>query len=487
MSFDLVLAKRLIESRSLARDIREWRPAWLIILLADVIALELCVLLGYLTRLALGPIWPIEISTAQFASIAVGVLALPVALHFMGMYPGYGINPILRLRQRIMASFVLFGLLIAWNYLERIDALSRGILIATMMYAFVIPFIVEAMTRKALIRLRLWGQPTVILGANETAENIVKLLQARPELGHIPVALFDDNASKWGQTVHGIEVLGPLAHAGALDHTRIRTAILAIAMEDGQSAASILDKLRFENIILVPRLFGIQSLWVSPIDLDGMVGLQVKNNLSLRHNIMVKRVLDYAIALPAAILSLPVLIVSALWIMLVDGWPIFFTQERRGHHGRTIRVLKLRTMYRDAEARLEAHLAANPEARDEWQRFFKLKKDPRVLPGVGSFLRRTSLDELPQIFNVLRGEMSLVGPRPFPEYHLAQFDRSFCEFRATVAPGLTGLWQVSARSDGDLIVQKSLDSYYIRNWSLWLDLYILMRTIVTVVRGSGAY
>ena len=487
MSFDLVLAKRLIESRSLARDIREWRPAWLIILLADVIALELCVLLGYLTRLALGPIWPIEISTAQFASIAVGVLALPVALHFMGMYPGYGINPILRLRQRIMASFVLFGLLIAWNYLERIDALSRGILIATMMYAFVIPFIVEAMTRKALIRLRLWGQPTVILGANETAENIVKLLQARPELGHIPVALFDDNASKWGQTVHGIEVLGPLAHAGALDHTRIRTAILAIAMEDGQSAASILDKLRFENIILVPRLFGIQSLWVSPIDLDGMVGLQVKNNLSLRHNIMVKRVLDYAIALPAAILSLPVLIVSALWIMLVDGWPIFFTQERRGHHGRTIRVLKLRTMYRDAEARLEAHLAANPEARDEWQRFFKLKKDPRVLPGVGAFLRRTSLDELPQIFNVLRGEMSLVGPRPFPEYHLAQFDRSFCEFRATVAPGLTGLWQVSARSYGDLIVQKSLDSYYIRNWSLWLDLYILMRTIVTVVRGSGAY
>lgn len=487
MSFDLVLAKRLIESRNLARDIREWRPAWIIILLADVLALEMCVFLGYVTRLALHPIWPIEISAAQFSSIAVGVLALPVALHFMGMYPGYGINPILRLRQRVMASFILFGLLIAWNYLERSDALSRGILVATMLYAFVIPFLVEAVTRKALIRLRLWGQPTVILGANETAENLVKLMQARPELGHIPVALFDDNAAKWGQTVHGIEVLGPLAHAGALDHTRIRTAILAIPMEDGQSAASILDKLRFENIILVPRLFGIQSLWVSPIDLDGMVGLQVKNNLSLRHNVLVKRALDYAIAIPAAILSLPVLVISALWIMLVDGWPFFFTQERRGLHGRTIRVLKLRTMYRDAEARLESHLAANPEAREEWQRFFKLKKDPRVLPGVGSFLRRTSLDELPQIFNVLRGDMSLVGPRPFPEYHLAQFDRSFCEFRATVAPGLTGMWQVSARSDGDLVVQKSLDSYYIRNWSLWLDLYILMRTIVTVVRGSGAY
>jgi len=487
VSFDLVVAKRLIESRSLTRDIREWRPAWLIILLADVFALELCVLLGTLTRLVLNPIWPIAINTAQFASIAIGILALPIALHFMGMYPGYGISPILRLRQRIMASFVLFGLLIAWNYLERSDALSRGILIATMAYALIIPFIVESLTRKLLIRLRLWGQPAVILGANDTASNIVKLLLLRPELGHIPVAVFDDDSSKWGKNVHGIDVLGPLAHASALDQSRIRTAILAIPMEDGQSAASILDKLRFENIILVPRLFGIQSLWVSPIDLDGMVGLQVKNNLSLRHNILVKRLLDFIIAIPVTILSLPVLLFSALWIMLVDGWPVFFAQERRGFHGETIRVLKLRTMYRDAEARLGTYLESNPEAREEWQRFFKLKKDPRVLPGVGTFLRRTSLDELPQIFNVLRGDMSLVGPRPFPEYHLAQFDRNFCEFRASVAPGLTGLWQVSARSDGDLVVQKSLDSYYIRNWSLWLDLYILMRTVVTVVRGSGAY
>ena len=487
MSFDLVLAKKFIESRTLAREIREWRPAWLIIMLSDVFALELCVLLGYLTRLALNPVWPIAISTAQFASIAVGVLALPVALLFMGMYPGYGINPVLRLRQRIMASFVLFGLLIAWNYLERSDVLSRGILVATMLYAFVIPFFVEALARKVLIRLGVWGQPAVILGANDTADSIVKLLQQRPELGHIPVALFDDDPQKWGQTVHGIEVLGPLAHASALDNGRVRTAILATPIEDGQSAAAILDKLRFENIILVPRLFGIQSLWVSAVDLGSMVGLQVKNNLSLRHNILVKRVLDYAIAVPAAVLSLPLLVFAAAWIMLVDGWPVFFTQERRGFHGRTIRVLKLRTMYRDAEARLEHYLESNPEARAEWQRFFKLKKDPRVLPGVGTFLRRTSLDELPQIFNVLRGDMSLVGPRPFPEYHLAQFDRSFCDFRATVAPGLTGLWQVSARSDGDLVVQKSLDNYYIRNWSLWLDIHILMRTVITVIRGSGAY
>ncbi|MCG8545261.1 MAG: exopolysaccharide biosynthesis polyprenyl glycosylphosphotransferase [Alphaproteobacteria bacterium] len=487
MSFGLVVEKRLVDVQSLARDIREWRPAWLIMLLTDIVALELCVLLGYLTRLMLAPIWPIVIRTDQFAAIALGVLALPVALHFMGTYPGYGVSPILRLRQRAMASFVLFGLLISWNYLQQSAELSRGVLIATMVYALFVPFIIESLVQKLLIRLKLWGQPTVILGAGKTGASLVRLLQRRPELGLIPVGLFDDDESLWGESCEDVQILGPLAHAAALDHTRIRTAILTLSNQDEKKLAALLQKLRFENVIIVPRLFGVQSLWISPIDLDGVVGLRVKNNLAMRHNYLIKRALDYAISIPAALISLPILLFSALWILMVDGWPIIYTQERRGYRGQKIRVLKLRTMYRDAEQRLETHLSENPDARAEWERFFKLKKDPRVLPGVGSFLRRTSLDELPQIYNVIRGDMSLVGPRPFPEYHLCKFDQGFCDVRASVPPGLTGLWQVSARSDGDLDVQESLDSYYIRNWSLWLDLYVLMRTFVTVIRGSGAY
>jgi lipopolysaccharide/colanic/teichoic acid biosynthesis glycosyltransferase len=171
----------------------------------------------------------------------------------------------------------------------------------------------------------------------------------------------------------------------------------------------------------------------------------------------------------------------------VSPGPAFYTQEREGQGSTRIRVPKLRTMHVNAESLLLEHLSENAEARREWQEHFKLKEDPRIVPGIGRLLRRTSLDELPQLWSVLKGEMSLVGPRPFPCYHLDEFDAGFRALRGRVPPGLTGLWQVSGRSNGDLKVQEAMDTYYIRNWSLWLDLHILARTIHAVLFGKGAY
>ena len=197
--------------------------------------------------------------------------------------------------------------------------------------------------------------------------------------------------------------------------------------------------------------------------------------------------MDRAIAAPLFVLSLPVMFLAALWICISSRGPAFYRQMREGVDGCRIAVWKLRTMYVDGDRLLEEWLERHPEDREQWRRYFKLRNDPRVLPVIGSLLRRTSLDELPQLWSVLRGEMSLVGPRPLPDYHLEQFPEEFRTLRTRVLPGLTGLWQVSARSDGDVSVQEALDTYYIRNWSPWLDLYILARTVTAVLMARGAY
>jgi lipopolysaccharide/colanic/teichoic acid biosynthesis glycosyltransferase len=160
---------------------------------------------------------------------------------------------------------------------------------------------------------------------------------------------------------------------------------------------------------------------------------------------------------------------------------------REGFDGKPIAVWKLRTMYADGDRILESWFETHPEDRAHWLRHFKLRHDPRVLPVIGTLLRRTSLDELPQLWSVLRGEMSLVGPRPLPDYHLRQFTSEFRVLRTRVLPGLTGLWQVSARGDADLALHQELDTFYIRNWSPWLDLYILARTFSAVILARGAY
>lgn len=249
----------------------------------------------------------------------------------------------------------------------------------------------------------------------------------------------------------------------------------------------LVNSLPFSNILIVPDLIGVQSLWVEARDLCGMVGLEIQKNLLLPRNMYLKHCIDYLLGAPLFLLSLPLMLVFGVWIGILTKAHPFYAQVREGKGGRKFKVWKLRTMYPNAEKLLHEWLEAHPEARREWECYFKLKYDPRILKGIGHFLRKSSIDELPQLWNVLRGEMSLVGPRPFPHYHLEQFDPQFRRMRRRVLPGMTGLWQVSARSDGNLAVQEKLDSYYILNWSIWLDLTLLGQTIQTVLSRKGAY
>jgi Undecaprenyl-phosphate galactose phosphotransferase WbaP len=468
------------------RPARIHAPATLCILLVDVVAVEIALCLGLLLRVALHPLFSAPIGRPQYVGLSLGVLTVPLAYYWVGLYSGYGIGPIQRLRSRVSATLLVFSVLLAWDYVFENGRWSRAILLSTMMFALTVAPALEAVARKLLFCTGVRGAPVIIIGGGATGNLLVQRLQNEPDLGLRPIAILDEDHAKWGTGIHGVPIAGPISSARMLQKTA-HVAIVAMPDIDSNALADVIESLAFPIVIVVPDLPGVQTLWTVTRDLGGVLGLELQKNLLIAKNRILKRALDYLLAIPLFIVAAPLIGILALWIRFVSPAPAFFKQQREGKDGKCVAVWKLRTMYPDAEQVLCEYLETHPGEKMTWLRYYKLKRDPRVLPGIGWFLRRFSLDELPQLWNVIRGEMSLVGPRPFPYYHLDGFSARFRLLRRSVVPGLTGLWQVSARSEGDLCVQESLDTYYIRNWSPWLDLYILLRTIRSVVIPRGAY
>src|SRR5579863_7297320 len=461
-----------------------WAP-WAVCA-ADVLALEVAFLLGQGVRRFLGNWLTAGIGPTQYLGIAAALLLLPLVHYQIGLYPGYLLSPVERLRRRTLATLSVFGGLVAWDSLVARGELSRGVLLSTLIFALVLPPLVEAAVRKELTRRGRWGVPVLMLGCGATGRALARTLVAEPELGLIPIAFLDNRAETWNTIAEGVPVRGPLGLAPDFERSA-PAAIVSLADLGKQDAAGLLNELNFPRLIVVPDVAGAASLWVLARNLGGSLGLEIKKNLLIRRNRALKRVMDRAIALPLFLCGVPLMLVFALWIKLTSRGPVFYRQMREGLDGRRIPVWKLRTMHVDGDRLLEQWFENHPEDLLQWRRYFKLHDDPRVLPVIGLFLRRTSLDELPQLWSVVTGEMSLVGPRPLPDYHVEQFPAEFRVLRTRVLPGLTGLWQVTARSDGDLEMQQSLDTFYIRNWSPWLDLYILARTVSAVLLARGAY
>ncbi|MCA6114358.1 exopolysaccharide biosynthesis polyprenyl glycosylphosphotransferase [Bradyrhizobium sp. WSM 1738] len=344
----------------------------------------------------------------------------------------------------------------------------------------------EAMIRTLLIRLDLWGASVVLVGCGENSRKMAELLVHQPSLGLRPIGFIKTSSDR---DLHHAALPLPLIGAIA-DMDRISPYIEFAIFDsvDELSALTLVPKAWTSScrFLLVEDVHNLQSLWLRTRMLGGAIGIEIRRDLYLPHNLVLKRAIDVLLAVPLALLLLPVILVLAFAIKLVDPGPAIYVQERIGRNATKLRTFKLRTMYIDAEQRLEEYLRGDPQARAEWQSFFKLVHDPRVLPIIGRFMRRSSLDELPQLWNVILGDMSLVGPRPFPTYHMNSFDPEFRNIRVSVPPGLTGMWQISSRSNGDLQVQKAQDLFYIRNWSMVLDIYILLQTVIVVLSGRGA-
>ena len=222
-----------------------------------------------------------------------------------------------------------------------------------------------------------------------------------------------------------------------------------------------------------------------PKDLGGILGIEVRQQLLRLGPKIAKALVDIIVTVVALVISAPLIPLITLLIKLDSKGPVFYRQTRYGKDGKPFEAWKFRTMVENAEVVLEEFLAKHPELKDEWDRDQKLRNDPRVT-RLGKFLRKTGLDELPQIFNVIKGEMSIVGPRPIVQGEIKKYGKCYSLY-AKVKPGITGLWQVSGRNDVSYEERVALDAYYVRNWSVWLDLYILARTVPVASSGKGAY
>jgi len=415
---------------------------------------------------------------------------IPVGFTFLGLYPAAGVSIVQEFRRASLFVTAVVGIVIFVLFLTgHIAQASRGFFFLAWPFLFAGIPLARGAARHFLARRAWWGLPAMILGAGKTAEMVIEQLKANPGLDLKVMACLDDDPNKIGREVAGVPVVASIAEAPRLQRQLHAThGIIAMPGVEPVRLTAILQNYAnvFPHLVLVPNVFGLSTVGIGTRDFGGIVGIYNKQNLLLPHNRVIKKLLDALLLVPLGLVALPIVAMSALAIYLVDRGNPLYTQRREGFGGRPVFILKLRTMRRDADKYLERYLESNPDARAEWESHFKLTHDPRILPIIGDFLRRTSLDELPQLWNIARGEMSLVGPRPFPYYHLERFGDEFRHLRTSVIPGLTGYWQVTSRSDADVLAQEQLDSYYIRNWSLWMDLYVLARTPWSVVFGKGA-
>jgi Undecaprenyl-phosphate galactose phosphotransferase WbaP len=412
----------------------------------------------------------------------------PAAYALFGLYPGVVLSPVAELRTTSYATTLVFLALGALTFLVRdAKAYSRLAFFGAWVACLVVAPLLRSVVRAAVANQPWWGYPVVVLGASGSGEAILRKLTRHPELGLRPVAVFDDNAP-WGTPIHGVAVRGPISSAPAFAKSaNITRAIVALQDVPMPDMLALLDTQAqaFSRVFVVPKLLGLSSIGVETRDLSRVLALEMRKNLLMAGPRAAKRLLDLAFSLLLLACLAPLLALIALAIKLESPGRVFYRQSRVGLDCERLWVWKFRSMRLDAEQALADYLAKNLEAAEEWRRDHKLKNDPRVT-RLGRILRKTSLDELPQLFNVVRGEMSLVGPRPIVDSEIQKYGASFALYRQVI-PGLTGLWQVSGRNERSYDERVELDSYYVRNWSPWLDIYLLARTVKVVVTGYGAY
>ncbi|HEY3321503.1 MAG TPA: undecaprenyl-phosphate galactose phosphotransferase WbaP [Planctomycetota bacterium] len=432
---------------------------------------------------------------------ALAVCALAFAV--LRLYPVVAYSPVEELRRTTLAITALYIALAAATFLLRgAELYSRSIFLISWALSLIAVPLARSLLRWICAGQSWWGVPVVILGAGKTGHLVVRSLLQRPALGLKPVAVLDDDPDKQdtycglqniikpsgASATCGVPVLGNLELAPTLAREYgLKYAIVAMPGVPHERLLELLERYAdtFTHLIVVPDLFGFSSLRVPAKDLGGILGLEMQQQLLLPGPRFAKRFLDIISTVIGGTCMMPLIGLLMLLIKLESRGPVFYGHTRIGRGNTRFKAWKFRSMFLGADEMLAEYLKKHPELRKEWEETHKLKDDPRVT-RMGRWLRKTSLDELPQIWNVLMGEMSLVGPRPIVEEEIPKYAGKFSLY-LKVRPGITGIWQVSGRNDTTYSQRVELDTYYVRNWSPWLDAYILAQTVSVVIHGRGAY
>lgn len=465
-----------------------WRSAVVVfsLLLSDT----LIGLGGLCAALAADASWDVVsfASSDLILAIALGSALWIMLRLLLGLYPGYGTDSAQELRLQSYSSVATFVMVLL--ALVAVSAsVTFTLYLLLMLAAFVMVLLAPVArhaTKTVLVRFGLWGKPVVVLGGGRVAARLVSDMVKDKEQGFRPVGVFSNSRE---DTLTKIPYLGHPNNALVFArNSGINTAVIAA---EGLSHAE-LDELAewastgFRRVVkAVPSLTGLSSSTIAARDLSGVMGVEVKHNLLDPWSRRIKRAMDLLITLVGGTLIAPLFLFIAALVWMETRGSVLYIDRRLGSDGRLFSCMKFRTMLPDAEDILMRLLEENPEARAEYAIYHKLQDDPRVT-RIGQFLRKTSLDELPQLWNVLKGEMSLVGPRPYLPRESADIGPNQ-RVILRVPPGISGLWQVSGRSGLSFNDRVEMDRYYIRNWSVWMDFVILARTVADVIFRRGAY
>jgi len=392
------------------------------------------------------------------------------------------------MRRFFIGSLIAYGGITMSRYIEHNvwDSVNSAFLISGI-FSTIILLTVRSATHWFLNKTKLGGIPTVIYGSGKTGKLVTDCLLGSIRTGYAPVLILDDNPLG-DDEYKGIPIIHDTSTGPEIvKRYNIKMAIVALPSLDSKKLKHLqnVSVRAFRYNVIIPNFYNISSIWMSVRDFNGILGIDTSNKLKMPFNLFIKRLMDICIVILGGIIILPILLIIGLIIKIDSPGSILYKHERLGINGKRFYAYKFRTMVTDADTKLHNLLETDPKLKKEWEEKQKLLKDPRIT-AIGKFLRRTSIDEFPQLINIIRGEMSFVGPRPIVDGEIEKYGEDYNRV-FSVKPGLTGLWQVSGRSDSNYLDRVAYDIYYQQSWSVWLDLWIIFKTFGVVIIGKGAY